>query len=227
MELKSFRHNGISWKCRVLGERALFLEPDTESEKLRFIHELNNRLEHSDIDEIQDVIPAYDSISIVFNERIENHNQLIDFLNFLRDVTNQKEVRTVHKVRVCYDLGLDWKELEEHSGLKRAEIAEKHSSKKYSVAMLGFIPGFIFLDGLEDSISCPRKSSPRTNIPAGSIGIGGKQTGIYSLQSPGGWNIIGRTPTSFFDIKKNPPTVIKAGDKVQFIPISESEFREF
>ena len=90
--------------------------------------------------------------------------------------------------------------------------------------MMGFLPGFVFLDGLDESLTVPRMESPRTKIPEGSIGIGGNQTGFYSLESPGGWNIIGRTSKSFFDQKKNPPTELQAGDKIRFFRISKEEF---
>jgi len=90
--------------------------------------------------------------------------------------------------------------------------------------MMGFMPGFIFLDGLDQRIAVSRKEKPRIKVPSGSVGIGGNQTGIYSLESPGGWQIIGRTTESFFDVKKTPPTELKAGDKIRFKPISNEEF---
>jgi KipI family sensor histidine kinase inhibitor len=90
--------------------------------------------------------------------------------------------------------------------------------------MMGFLPGFIFLEGLDDRISVARKETPRVKVPAGSVGIGGNQTGIYSLESPGGWQIIGKTAESFFDVTKKPPTKLKPGDKTRFKPISKDEF---
>jgi len=130
-----------------------------------------------------------------------------------------------YEVPVCYELGLDWDEVEGHAGLSREKIIGLHISGSYTVAMQGFIPGFLYLSGLSEKIACPRREEPRTKIPAGSIGIGGNQTGIYSLESPGGWQIIGQTPISFFDASKTPPSQVEAGDKVVFKKISEEEFQ--
>lgn len=227
MELKSFQHSGVSWQVSILGEKALLLKPDVESDKLHVIHKFSHLLDEYLIFGVVDIVPAYDSIAIIFDEGLRNHKELIDRLIELPTSENEIASSLNREVPVCYDLGLDWRELENHTNLAKSEIIEIHSSKIYTVAMIGFIPGFIFLDGLDPSISCPRKSSPRTNIPEGSVGIGGNQTGVYSLESPGGWNIIGRTPFSFFEVEKRPPSKLKAGDKIKFVQISEYEFGDF
>lgn len=227
MELKSFQRNGISWRVRALGEKALLLEPDCVGDKLSAIHQFSKLIEESNIKNLVDVVPAYDSIGVIFDEKLKGHVELIKKLEDLPNPKKKETSTKVYEIPVCYDLGLDWEELEAHTGRSKDSIIEIHSSKVYTVAMIGFIPGFVFLDGLDVSISCPRKSNPRTTIPFGSVGIGGDQTGIYSLESPGGWNIIGRTLISFFDVNENPPTKLEAGDEVKFVSISEKQFEGF
>jgi inhibitor of KinA len=91
--------------------------------------------------------------------------------------------------------------------------------------MLGFSPGFAYLGGLPKAVATPRLSTPRTEVPAGSVGIAGQQTGIYPIATPGGWRLIGRTPLTLFDPEQDPPTLLQAGDRVRFVPISEEEYQ--
>jgi inhibitor of KinA len=102
-----------------------------------------------------------------------------------------------------------------------------HSTGEYRVACIGFVPGFTFLAGLPKNLATPRRDVPRKEIPAGSVGIGGTQTGIYPLRSPGGWNLIGRTPLALFDPLENPPTLLRPGDRVRFRSITKEEFAAF
>ncbi|HAW80881.1 MAG TPA: allophanate hydrolase [Balneola sp.] len=129
-----------------------------------------------------------------------------------------------HEIKICYDLGLDWNEVENKTNLSKEEIISIHTSTQYSIAMFGFLPGFMCLEGLDQRIWVPRKDNPRTKVDSGSVGIGGEQTGIYSLESPGGWQIIGRTPDQFFDINNKTPTNFTAGDIITFRKISSKEF---
>ncbi len=223
MDLPSLHRNGQNWISKVLGECALLLEP--EKRELESIHKLASEIENSGLEGITDVLPAYSSLAVIFDGNKWDHYSLIEAIeNLPEGESSVKVVQNMIEIPVCYELGMDWQDVIGHTGLKKEEIIELHSSKTYSIAMIGFIPGFIFLDGLDDKLSVPRKLTPRTEIPGGSIGIGGSQTGVYSLESPGGWNIIGRSPKSFFDSSKNPPITLKAGDSVLFIPISEKEF---
>ena len=102
-----------------------------------------------------------------------------------------------------------------------------HSTREYRVACIGFVPGFTFLAGLPKNLATPRRDVPRKEIPPGSVGIGGAQTGIYPLRSPGGWNLIGRTPLKLFDPIKDPPTLLCPGDRVRFRAITREEFAAF
>jgi len=130
------------------------------------------------------------------------------------------------EIPVCYDneFGFDLDEVARRAGVDQKEVVDLHSGAEYRVHCVGFIGGFPFLGGLPAKLATPRRETPRKEIPRGSVGIGGKQTGIYPIKSPGGWNIIGRTPRRLFDPQKNPPGLLRAGDRVRFRPISREEF---
>jgi inhibitor of KinA len=133
------------------------------------------------------------------------------------------------EIPVCYDaeFGFDLDRVAEHTKLSAREVVDLHSTAEYRVACIGFVPGFTFLAGLPKNLATPRRDVPRKEIPPGSVGIGGAQTGIYPLLSPGGWNLIGRTPLKLFDPLKNPPTLLHPGDRVRFRAIARKEFESF
>lgn len=135
------------------------------------------------------------------------------------------EPRTV-EIPVCYGgaLGPDLDDVASRHGMMPDDVIRLHSSAEYLVYMVGFMPGFAYLGGLPDEIATPRRSSPRTAVPAGSVGIGGQQTGVYPLESPGGWNLIGRTPVRVFDLARDPSSLLVTGDRVKFCPISTAEY---
>lgn len=211
------RLNGINWKVTNLGSNTLLLEPMILDGHLEYIHQFYLQIESEPISEIVDVIPAYKSIALFHQSTKEN---VIEILKQIDWTSLNAKTEQHHIVKVDYDLGLDWNRVCEVSKLSKSEIIERHAGTKYTVAMIGFLPGFIFLKGLELSISVPRLENPRTAIPAGSIGIGGNQTGIYSLESPGGWNIIGKTTHQFFNMKNDPPISISPGDSLTFNPVN-------
>ena len=132
----------------------------------------------------------------------------------------------VVEVPVVYggEFGPDIEFVAEHNGLSIEEVISFHSGATYTVYMLGFAPGFAYLGGMPEAIATPRLETPRTLVPAGSAGIAGEQTGIYPIATPGGWRLIGRTPLRLFDPERDPPTLLKAGDLVRFVPISEGEY---
>lgn len=137
-------------------------------------------------------------------------------------VINGKE----HLIPVCYDpsYGPDLDTLAAYQGLGREEVIRLHTSQAYYVFMVGFSPGFPYLGILPDELDTPRKASPALSVPAGSVGIAGKQTGIYPFNTPGGWNIIGRTPMKLFNISDANPCFLKAGDTVRFTRIDRQTF---
>lgn len=225
MELKLLLLNGQEWNLKRYGDSAWLLQPSDKEDVLSKIHTFSKIVESAKTSEIIDIIPAYDSITLITalgNNEIEKTLTTIFGSDF-----NKVDIKpNIHEIRVCYNHGLDWELMEAKTGLAKQKIIDLHSKMEYTVAMIGFLPGFIFLEGLDERIAVSRKESPRTSVPSGSVGIGGNQTGMYSLESPGGWQIIGRTPDSFFNINHNPPTNFKAGDKVRFKQIANQELLE-
>src|SRR5438477_5234695 len=140
-----------------------------------------------------------------------------------------KNESAVMEVPVCYDgeFAPDLAEVARHAGLSEGEVVRRHSSASYRVHCVGFTPGFPFLGGLPAELTTPRRATPRKEIPAGAVAIGGAQTGIYPRKSPGGWNLIGRTPLRLFDVLRDPPALFQAGDHVRFQKISREEFDAF
>jgi inhibitor of KinA len=223
MALGLLHLNGISWSVFRLGETAWLLQPKVSEKILEHVHSTSDLLEQSKIDGLQDIIPAYDSITLIYDSQFKYDPDMLSDISSSTEQHLSRE-KNIFEINVCYELGIDWNEVEVKTGLSKEEVISIHSTQNYTLAMMGFMPGFIFLDGLDQRIAVSRKEKPRIKVPSGSVGIGGNQTGIYSLESPGGWQIIGRTTESFFDINKTPPTELKAGDRIRFKPISKEEF---
>jgi KipI family sensor histidine kinase inhibitor len=133
------------------------------------------------------------------------------------------------KIPVLYGgtYGPDLEGVARHLQISPEEVVRLHCSKPYFIYMIGFMPGFPYMGELPDTLITPRLKTPRLSVPAGSVAIAQKQTGIYPMESPGGWQIIGRTPIKLFDPEKDPPALLQMGDLVQFYPISEKEFKEW
>ena len=182
--------------------------------------------------------PAYVSMGIRFDPKLQPIEQLWKELKKeLKKQLTDAVARTyelastpakVYELPVCYDKGLDWSRIEDFSGLSKDEFIQRHSRGEYWVAAMGFLPGFAFLDGLESALSLPRLDAPRTRIPAGTVGIGGGQTGWYAHSSPGGWNSLGETPLVLLDsqagVRDENPSPVQVGDRVRFRAINEQEF---
>ncbi len=135
----------------------------------------------------------------------------------------------IKRIPVCYggDFGPDLQFVAQTNGLTPEEVVALHTQAEYLVYMIGFAPGFPYLGGMNERIAAPRKASPRASIPAGSVGIAGNQTGIYPLETPGGWQLIGRTPVPLFNPNAASPSLLKAGDVIKFYPITASEFKNW
>jgi inhibitor of KinA len=191
-------------------------------------------LEAAAIPGVTELAPAYSTVGVFFDPaRIESFDVLTTTIGNILDASSlhgeNKVGAPVHEIPVCYDreFGPDIADVARVSGLAEAEVIRRHSGAAYRVNCVGFIAGFPFLSGLPSQLATPRRPVPRKEVPAGSVGIGGAQTGIYPRISPGGWNLIGRTPMRLFDVQHDPPTILQAGDRVRFREISREEFDAF
>jgi inhibitor of KinA len=172
--------------------------------------------------------PAYASVLVAFDPRMASLDEMGSFLEGLISETGNAalpESRLV-EIPVCYggEFGRDLEAVAEHTKLGPEEVIHIHSSAEYFVYFLGFAPGFAYLGGLPESIATPRLPTPRKKVPVGSVGIGGNQTGVYPLATPGGWRLIGRTPMPLFSPKSTPPVLLEMGDRVRFVPMAPEEF---
>ncbi|WP_430467987.1 5-oxoprolinase subunit PxpB [Winogradskyella ouciana] len=212
------------------GERAILIEwPAIIDEKiLKDILNFKNNIKKYIIKQKVKVINTYNSILINYDFTIDNINDEISSLKTMYNEQNEVESTnaSIWEIPVCYnkEFGHDLEDFSNQKKLSKNEIIELHSNEIYTVYFIGFLPGFLYLGGLPPKICLDRKSTPNLNIKKGSVAIGGRQTGIYPQDSPGGWHIIGRTPVEFFMSSQNPPCFVKAGDKVKFRPIEESEY---
>lgn len=174
------------------------------------------------------VVPGYTTLTVYYDPLCVDYDVLRDRLrSLLCDVVPVfADVTEAVDIPVCYggDYGPDIELVAAFAGIPETEVIRLHTEATYTVYMIGFAPGFPYLGGLDQRIAMPRRSTPRVSIPAGSVGIAGAQTGVYPNESPGGWQVIGRTPIQLFDARMDFPSLLKPGDKVHFRPISEAEF---
>ena len=179
---------------------------------------------------VEEVVPAYRSLLVYYDPArlsfaaLEAH--LRDMEERLAETPAQAprvvELPTVYGGEDGPDLDF----VAEHAGISAQEVVDVHSSADYLVYMMGFTPGFTYLGGLSERIITPRLETPRTKIPAGSVGIAEAQTGVYPMESPGGWRLIGRTPVPLFDPHREPPVLVEPGEYVRFVPISPEDVRQ-
>ncbi|MGG8497120.1 5-oxoprolinase subunit PxpB [Tenacibaculum sp. TC6] len=215
---------------KPFGEKAVLIEwePKIASTILEDIIQFKAKIQSTDSFVIEDTVVGYHSLTVLFKQTIENYKQLVLDLKklYISDSIIRKEKKTLWKIPVCYDVtfGIDLEEISEHTKLPITEIIKLHTKCTYQVYFIGFLPGFLYLGGLDSSIHIDRKATPRLNIAKGSVAIGGSQTGVYPMDSPGGWNVIGRTPISFFNTQYEEPCFAKSGDKIQFYSIHKQEF---
>lgn len=230
-------HNYHMYPC---GDHALTIEwgdaIDVSVNKM--VIALFDLLKAQGIKGVKDVIPAYHSVTVIYDTALlkkqvktatvyewisRQVGKLID--NSIADT--EKKSRLV-RIPVCYDLSLA-PDLVSLAGIHKMnidEVVKLHTGKTYRVYMIGFLPGFTYMGSVDEKINTPRKINPRTLVPAGSVGIAGEQTGIYPVDSPGGWQLIGQTPVKMFDAANDEPCYVQPGDEVQFYPITLTEFQK-
>ena len=177
--------------------------------------------------QIISISPGYNSILV----RLNNSTRLNESIDLLKTISKSIHIRQGIKQReiqipVCYDseMSLDLERVMRHTTYSRNKIIKYHTSRTYLVYFIGFSAGFPYIGGLDETLATPRLDSPRTNVPTGSVAIAGNQTGIYPLSTPGGWNIIGRTPLKLFDKDVPGTSILRMGDRIQFIAINQDEY---
>ena len=177
---------------------------------------------------VVDIIPAFCSLLINYDPRVISYEEIRDRMQTILkiDVKADAARKKIYEIPVCYggEFGPDLDNIAQHAGLSPEEVIQIHSSRDYLIYMLGFLPGFCYLGGLDERIHTPRLANPRLKISAGSVGIGGSQTGIYPLDSPGGWQLMGMTPVKTYDPQREVPILVEAGNYIRFIPIGKDEF---
>jgi len=179
---------------------------------------------------VRDVVPTFRSVAIYFDPLHTNGDALMARIKAEASTVaaDTEAARTPIRIPVCYggELGPDLEAVAAFSKLDEAEVVAAHTARTYRVFMLGFVPGFAYLGTVDDRIAMPRRPAPRVRVPVGSVGIAGVQTGIYPLETPGGWQLVGRTPIKPFDPDRASPFLMRAGDAVQFYAINRDQFDE-
>jgi len=192
------------------------------------VHAIARTIEKTGFNWLIETVPAYSSLLVIYDPLKVSYAEVEAFIRPLLNARGESFKGRLVEVPVVYGgkYGPDIEFVAGYNGLTVDEVIEIHSRPVYRVYFLGFLPGFPYLGGLDGRIETPRLEKPRLKVPAGSVGIAGRQTGIYPLESPGGWRLIGRTPLRLFDPKKRSPTLLQPGDRVKFVPVGEEEFRE-
>lgn len=184
------------------------------------VHSLAARLAAHPLAGVRETVPGYTSLTVHYDPLVRTHAQVADWLSAQLAAEEQTSApRPAHLVEipVVYD-GPDLAFVAEYCKLSIPAVIHAHSQAEYNVAMMGFLPGFPYLSGLPEQLRLPRRATPRTHVPAGSVAIAGAQAGIYPQESPGGWQLIGRTRLALHDPQRNPPFLLAPGDTVRFIP---------
>lgn len=214
------------------GDRALVADfGNVISEDVnRKVNALKKSLSAEKAGGVREMIPTYRSLLVEYNPAVISMQELSRRIEAaaaeLDGAVADAEKKRVLEIPCCYGgkYGEDLAGMAELTGLSEKEIIDIHAGTEYRVYMLGFLPGFVYLGGMDERIAAPRLKTPRVSIPAGSVGIGGSQTGVYPMASPGGWRLIGMTPTPFYDPASENPVLCEAGDYIRFVPITPDEY---
>ena len=224
-------------EVEALGDRALrvILGQRIDPGVNRQVHQLAGVLRASGLPGLEDLVPAYTTLTVHYDPVAWSREGLPPFAALEASLqrlwgdalTSVLPAPRQVEIPVCYggDFGPDLGEVARLCGLTEAELIRRHTAPEYLVYLLGFAPGFSYLGGLDPTIAAPRRGTPRLKVPAGSVGIAGLQTGIYPVATPGGWQIIGRTPRVLFNPAQADPCLLKPGDLLHFVPMDEEAFR--
>jgi inhibitor of KinA len=242
LETKQQEVKKLDFILHALGDHAVIIELGQEInlETQQNVQLISSFLDKNSEDWMVEYIPAFTSVTLFYDPvKVINQASKIHTLPYVIVCSKLKSLLTrIHAVKennqrvveipVCYggNLGPDLLFVAEHNGLTPEEVIHIHSSGDYIVYMIGFAPGFPYIGGMSEKIATPRRDTPRLKIPPKTVGIAGKQTGVYPIETPGGWQLVGRTPVELFLPDEEPPTLLRAGDKIQFKPITYEEYLE-
>ena len=214
----------VAGDCALNVEFGAVISPETGA----LVRAAAKRLEEVPISGVTETLPTFCSLMVCYDPAAIGFDELCKILESrLQGLTvDSAGPKRVIEIPVCYggSFGPDIEAVAKHAGLSVEEVVALHAGRDYLIDMLGFLPGFAYLGGLDKRLHTPRLATPRTTIEAGSVGIGGAQTGIYPLASPGGWQLIGRTPLRPYDPGRKEPILYHAGDYLRFVPITEAEY---
>ncbi len=216
--------------CRLAGDTGFLAEfgEGIDPQVNARVRAVARALEAAPVPGIREVIPTYRSLLFIYDPAVTHPDRLFQIMETL-DIDgaamDEESVRVV-EIPVCYggEFGPDIETVGRHAGFSMEEVIRTHTAPEYLIYMVGFTPGFAFLGGLDERLATPRLKTPRSLVPKGSVGIANNQTGMYPIASPGGWQIIGRTPVTLFAPDRKNPFLYRAGDKIRFVPISLDEY---
>lgn len=225
----------ISLRLLTLGDRAIAVEfgqaikLDINQRVMALRDKIQQAVEQNKLSGIVEMVPTYCSLLVEYNPLLISYDELAQILWQMAEHIEVLETasKEVVEIPVVYggEYGPDLAEVAKYHQLSPQQVIDMHAEPEYPVYMLGFVAGFPYFGGMNPQLATPRKASPRLKIEAGSVGIAGGQTGIYSVESPGGWQIIGRTPLKLYDGNRPKPVLLSAGQYVKFKPISQAEYK--
>ncbi|PNZ43144.1 5-oxoprolinase subunit PxpB [Staphylococcus simulans] len=218
---------------QIISEQAILVrfEPQIAPETFKKVQQLVFYLERQDHEAIKEIVPSYRAVMIHFDDHKIHAKALIEDLKLdtldVSDIETSESSKVV-RIPVIYGgkYGPDIEEVAKLNDLTVEDVIQLHTEPTYLIYMLGFMPGFPYLGGLDERLYTPRRDEPRVRIDAGSVGIAKNQTGLYPQDLPGGWQIIGRTPLDVFDLDREPMTLYEAGDRIEFYQISQDTYDE-
>lgn len=220
-----------SYQIIPVGDQALAIEFANRIDPVinQHLQLIGRRILKQHLSAVKTIIPAYRTLTVAFDGSQTSFVELKDQLQPMIEESMNAPLppSKTWLIPVCYggEFGPDLKDVAEFADLSEAEVVKEHTSKSYLIYFLGFLPGFAYMGSVDQNIAMPRLDQPRLEIPAGSVGIAGAQTGFYPVASPGGWRIIGQTPLQLYD-EKNPESFYHAGDSVRFFAVDQDEFEK-